>query len=205
MHVIQWAEVGMTVLSFTHPRAAATANAQGPTSAELREQARQDARDAAQQARDAAQQARDAAQEAANNARIADGNRNVRIQTPDGAVTITRDGPPAPPSFPGMIQPGGFNDNMIPPQAVDIAMGFFTMCAVIVIGWPLARAFGRRLERRGADVAAVPPVMTEQLQRIEQAVEAMAIEVERISESQRFMAKLQSTNAERVPLPAERR
>jgi hypothetical protein len=180
----------MTVLSFTYQQAGTATNAQGLSRAELREQIRQQERDAAQQARDGAAQA-----------------RNIRIQTPDGAVTITRDGisPPPPPSFPGMLQPGGFNDNKIPPEAVDIAMGFFTMCAVIVIGWPLARALGRRMERRGADAAAVSPVMTEQLQRIEQAVDAMAIEIERISESQRFMAKLQSSNAERVPLPADRR
>ena len=81
--------------------------------------------------------------------------------------------------------------NMTPPQAVDIAMGFFTMCAVMVVGWPLARAFGRRLERGGSS-AAVTAAVPEQLQRIEQAVEAMAIEVERISESQRFMARLQN-------------
>jgi hypothetical protein len=81
--------------------------------------------------------------------------------------------------------------DMIPPQAVDIATGFFVMCAVMVIGWPLARAFGRRLER-GSAGAAIPVGMQEQLQRIEQAVDAMSIEIERISESQRFLAKLQS-------------
>jgi hypothetical protein len=97
------------------------------------------------------------------------------------------------------------NSNLIPPQAVDIAYGFFLMCAVMVVGWPLARAFGRRLERRGEAPAAIPPALTDQLQRIEQAVDAMSIEVERISESQRFMAKLQSQGgAERMALPNER-
>lgn len=95
--------------------------------------------------------------------------------------------------------------DMIPPQAVDIAMGFFTMCAVMVVGWPLARAFGRRIER-GGKVAAVAGVPSEQLQRIEQAVESMSIEVERISESQRFMAKLQGTPAaEQAPVQWEDR
>ena len=114
--------------------------------------------------------------------------------------------PPVPPvpAFPGggfTIQNGGFDpNNVIPPQAVDIAMGFFIMCAVIVIGLPLARAFGRRLERR-TDVPAANPQLAEQLQRIEQAVDAVSIEVERISESQRFMAKLQQ---ERVALPVDR-
>lgn len=99
--------------------------------------------------------------------------------------------------------PSGQRD-MIPPQAVDIAIGFFVMCAVMVIGWPLARAFGRRLER-GTAGAAVPVGMQEQLQRIEQAVDAMSIEIERISESQRFLAKLQAGAAESAALQGERR
>jgi hypothetical protein len=78
------------------------------------------------------------------------------------------------------------------PQIVYISIAFFVMCAVMVIGWPLARAFGKRLERR-ADVPAVNAGTAQQLNRIEQAVEAMAIEVERISESLRFIAKLQHT------------
>ena len=85
----------------------------------------------------------------------------------------------------------------VPPQVTDIFNGFFIMCSVIVIGWPLARAFGKRIERRAAEPAAPSPKLTEQLARIEQAVEAMAIEVERISESQRYMARLQTGNAER--------
>ena len=99
--------------------------------------------------------------------------------------------------------PGYDSNNIIPPQAVDIAIGFFIMCAVMVVGWPLARAFGRRIERK-SDTPAVNPAMSQQLQRIEQAVDAMSIEIERISESQRFMAKLQNGAAERVALPADR-
>jgi len=90
------------------------------------------------------------------------------------------------------MQPPAFPNDVIPPQAVDISIAFFIMVAVILIGWPLARALGRRLERR-ADAPALPdPAMSGQLQRIEQAVEAMSIEIERISESQRFLAKLQN-------------
>jgi hypothetical protein len=112
---------------------------------------------------------------------------------------IIRNGRPVGPGggrgrFEGRPETGYARDMgpMIPPQAVDIAQGFFTMCAVMVVGWPLARAFGRRLDR-GGQPAAITPGLSEQLQRIEQAVDAMSIEVERISESQRFMAKLQNT------------
>ena len=87
---------------------------------------------------------------------------------------------------------------VIPPEAVDMAMGFFIMCAVMVVGWPIARALGRRIERTPS-APTIGPAVSVQLHRIEQAVESMAIEVERISESQRFVAKLQSrSGAERV-------
>jgi hypothetical protein len=111
---------------------------------------------------------------------------------------------PAPPALPGGVYVPGGMDSIIPKQAVDIAYGFFIMCAVMVIGWPLARAFGRRIERR-ADTAVVDPAVSDQLQRIEQAVEAMAIEIERISESQRFLTRLQSGPAERGAVPSVER
>jgi hypothetical protein len=101
-------------------------------------------------------------------------------------------------------QPPMLPRDMVPPQIVDISIGFFIMCAVMVIGWPIARAFGRRLEHRGIGTSG--GATAEQLQRIEQAVEAMAIEVERISESQRFMAKLQQSSGDgRAAIPVGER
>jgi len=135
--------------------------------------------------RDQIRQSIRAAQEAAADARNAQREANqVRVQ--NGLPVI----PPIPP-IPGVQVHGGGPADVIPPQAVDISIAFFVMCAVMVIGWPLARAFGKRLERSG-QTAAVSPVVSEQLLRIEQAVEAMSIEVERISESQRYLAKVQS-------------
>jgi multidrug efflux pump subunit AcrA (membrane-fusion protein) len=101
----------------------------------------------------------------------------------------------------GQLPP--FMQHGIPPQAVDLAIGFFITCAVMVIGWPIARAFGRRIERRGQPTS-IDTGVAEQLQRIEHAVDAMAIEVERISESQRFMAKLQSGSAQPAPVLRDR-
>jgi len=138
--------------------------------------------------RDQIRQSIRAAQEAAADARNAQREANqVRVQ--NGLPVV----PPIPaiPPIPGIQVHTGGPADVIPPQAVDISIAFFVMCAVMVIGWPLARAFGRRLERSG-QTAAVSPVVSEQLLRIEQAVEAMSIEVERISESQRYLAKVQS-------------
>ena len=121
------------------------------------------------------------------------------------AIQSARDAGRLPPMRPGgaySVQPN-FRD-AIPPQVVNISVAFFVMCAVMVIGWPLARAFGKRIERRG-DTVAVSPAMADQLHRIEQAVDTMAVEIERISESQRFMARLQNAQTpEHAALPADR-
>jgi hypothetical protein len=71
---------------------------------------------------------------------------------------------------------------------VMVPLGFFAMVATIAVGAPLARAFAKRLERESN--AKVSPDVTSRLERIEQAVDAIAIEVERISEGQRFTTKL---------------
>jgi len=149
-----------------------------PSADELREQIRQSIKAATDAANEAAQDA------ARNHVRIVNGV-------------------PMPPAAPVIHTTSDASEfaNTVMPQVVNIANGFFVMCAVMVVGWPLARAFGRRIERRG-EIASATPAVTEQLQRIEQAVDAMSIEVERISESQRFLAKLQSSSQpEHAALP----
>lgn len=78
-------------------------------------------------------------------------------------------------------------ENAIPAGAVDISIAFFGAMALIIVGLPLARAFARRMDRRGESVSASE--ITPRLDRIEQAVEAIAIEVERVSEGQRFTTR----------------
>ncbi len=80
-----------------------------------------------------------------------------------------------------------FGDNVIPPQAVVISVAFFVMVAFIIVGLPLARAFARRMDRRGETASASD--IAPRLDRIEQAVEAIAIEVERVAEGQRYTTK----------------
>lgn len=139
---------------------------------------------------------------------IQDGNRTVRIITDrNGNTRIERTGPagsdvapaaPPVPGIPGISVSPPVTSNDIPPEAANMLYALLAMIVVIVVGWPIARALGRRIERSGKP-AELSPAATDQLRRIEQAVEAMAIEVERISESQRFIAKLQSgSSAERV-------
>src|SRR5688572_790991 len=78
-----------------------------------------------------------------------------------------------------------FGDNIIPSGAVDISIAFFVSMAFIIVGLPLARAFARRMDRRGESGSASE--ITPRLDRIEQAVEAIAIE--RVSEGQRYTTK----------------
>ena len=79
---------------------------------------------------------------------------------------------------------------MIPPQAETISIAFFITIGAIIIGLPLMRAFARRIERGTPVAAPIPAEVRDQLQQIAQSVDAIAIEVERISEGQRFTTKM---------------
>lgn len=83
-----------------------------------------------------------------------------------------------------------------PVEAVAIVSTVFTMFVL----FPLTIAYARRLWRRGAlAVAELPKVLAERLTRLDQAVDAIAIEVERISEGQRFLTKVMTdSNAGRA-------
>ena len=74
-----------------------------------------------------------------------------------------------------------------------------------VILFPLVRAWGKRLENRGAPPAVMPADVTARLERIERAVESVAVEVERISEGQRFVTKVLADRAEISKLPPAQR
>jgi hypothetical protein len=64
----------------------------------------------------------------------------------------------------------------------------------------LARAVARRIEGGGRQPAAIPAETTVRIERMERAIESVAIEIERISESQRFLTKVM-TDRERAALP----
>jgi len=96
------------------------------------------------------------------------------------------------------------SNDIIPQQVVDISIAFFLTMAVIIIGLPLARAFGRRMDRKSGGTAQIPSEVTAQLGHLSQAVDAIAVEVERISEGQRFTTRLLSEqrDAARDALPS---
>jgi hypothetical protein len=74
---------------------------------------------------------------------------------------------------------------------------------IMVLGFPVVRLITRWLEPR-----PVPPrelsAINGRLERIETAVDSIAVEVERISEAQRFSARLQSEQqSPRLSAPRE--
>ena len=91
----------------------------------------------------------------------------------------------------------------IPPGVIEISEAFFATIAIIALGIPIIRAFTRRLERGSTQsLPQTAPEVLSRLERIEQGVEAIAVEVERIAESQRFSAKLMAEQQKRG-LPAD--
>lgn len=62
---------------------------------------------------------------------------------------------------------------------------------VIAIGLPIIRAIIRGVERRSAP-PALRGDLNQRLDRIEQTVDSIAVEVERVSEAQRFLTRLQT-------------
>lgn len=77
-----------------------------------------------------------------------------------------------------------------------------SMIPIMVIGLPLAKAYAQRLERKPMGTA-IPPDVAARLERMEQSIDAIAVEVERISEGQRFTTKLLTERA--APAPPELR
>ena len=91
----------------------------------------------------------------------------------------------------------------------DIVIPIFGMITgvVMVLGLPLVIVYARKLWMRDSSTSAPPSFETDaRLERIEHAIDAMAVEVERISEGQRFVTKLLSDKAQdRVAIPSQAR
>ena len=81
-----------------------------------------------------------------------------------------------------------------------VPFGAFATACILAIGVPLVRAYARKMDA-DAKNPRVPMEVTNRLERIEQSLEAVAIEVERISEGQRFTTKLLSEG--RTPGPPQ--
>jgi hypothetical protein len=84
------------------------------------------------------------------------------------------------------------------PDGTWVPIVLFASAPIIAIGYPIARAFAKRMESGPRD-PQIPSDVSARLERMEQAIDSIAVEVERISEGQRFTTKLL---AERAPTAA---
>jgi hypothetical protein len=160
------------------------------TSAEVQQQVRSAVQEAVQAARQAQAEAR-AGQAGTPQAPTAPtaptaplqpipvgGGRVIIEQQGDRTVITSAALPPEVLPIAGMVQ--------------ETALGLVGLLAAMVILGPFARVLARRWDRK-ADLGTGggnPQVMQQQLHQLQQSVDAMSLELERISESQRFQSKL---------------
>jgi hypothetical protein len=141
------------------------------------------ARAQAELAREQAAQAREQTQEQRQELReqiraIID---QARAEAEHARIEAGAEVPPPPPPF-------QFNDGGPPPGVIMLTIVLASAAVAALVLTPIARAMGRRMDKK--TVASTPPEVGSRLERIEQAVEAIAIEVERVSENQRYSTKL---------------
>jgi hypothetical protein len=74
---------------------------------------------------------------------------------------------------------------------IIVPLGAFVCAIFLAIGVPLARAYSRRMDADSRN-PRLPTEVTDRLERMERAIDSIAVEVERITEGQRFTTKLLS-------------
>ena len=74
-----------------------------------------------------------------------------------------------------------------------VPLAFFAMITAVSIGVPFVRAVVRRMDR--APSASMSPEVVARLERMEQAIETIAVEIERLAEGQRFTTRLLAERA----------
>ena len=113
-------------------------------------------------------------------------------------------------AVPGAVQEPRPIPRQGPPEEVFVLAGLF----IFVVLLPLSIAMARRIWRRSAAaVSAIPQEIYDRFNRLDQAIDSVAIEVERIGEGQRFLTRTYSDlqrglgagAAERIELPDRER
>jgi len=87
------------------------------------------------------------------------------------------------------------------PQNVMTIVGVFTVFVLFPLAVAASRFIWRRASRVPAAQVQLSPQIDQRLERLEQGVDAIAIEIERITEGQRFVTKLLSEQETRERLP----
>jgi hypothetical protein len=82
------------------------------------------------------------------------------------------------------------------------ALGSFLSVSGIALIYGFRRWRGRKNPRKRSNAADLPSDSAQRLERLEQGMEAIAIEIERVSEGQRFVTKLLSESPQPVGMNA---
>lgn len=118
-------------------------------------------------------------------ARIADLDKRISDVEKELAVADQQVAKAA--SVPGAIVERPPEPRRGPPEEVFALSGLFIM----VVCLPLSIAFARRIWKRGAAaVTSFPQELVDRLNRLDQSMDSIAIEVERIGEGQRFVTRV---------------
>ena len=160
--------------------------------------------------------AREAATNAARDARLAAQDAQAAAAAAEAGQPPTPPAPPEPPRGPGriVIPTDGSDGNIsisvdgqgihlsqngqetiipihdvVPRGAVQMTWAVFGSLAFMVVGYPLARAFARWLDRRSS-ATQLSREVAGRLEAMERNIDTVAVELERVSEGQRFTAKL---------------
>lgn len=96
--------------------------------------------------------------------------------------------------------PAVYRNDDIPDEVIPLVGMTLGILMAMVILFPIARAIGRWIDRRTdkslVKVADVAP----QLRQLQESVDAMSIELERIGEAQRFQARLMAERPAELPV-----
>ena len=97
-------------------------------------------------------------------------------------------------------------NDVVPKGMVQMSWALAACVIAVFIGWPIARAVARYLDRRGHAVRTDNVLDAQRQQRfdaMERNIDTVAVEVERLSESQRFTFTLLADRPAAVAVPVD--
>jgi len=158
-------------------------------------------RAAMQGARTAAEAAQDAAQGASRTGRV-EGTIIIPSNGPDPDIRVNVDGSGIHVRQGEAITTIPIRD-VVPEGLVKISWAFAAAVGFLCIGWPIARAIARYIDRRGnaaAQESALRRQFEQRFEHMERNLDTVAIEMEKVSEAQRFTTRILTERGEQVPV-----
>ena len=89
----------------------------------------------------------------------------------------------------------------IPENVLALSITFIVF-VLFPMAFTVSRWIWKRTSKPASSVAQLSPQIEQRMERLEQGVDAIAIEIERVTEGQRFVTKLLSEQHSREKLPA---